>query len=148
MLRTPIGMTRNSMPRFVASAFASSSESREEMVEYTAAHFRRASEDVLRHAGQVLPSTQERSNAKRIVVVQEPIGVVAAVTPWNFPVDIAGIPAHAARAFVKRAQRVVAAGRPPCPLCGLPLDPEGHICVRTNGYLRGAIAGSDDDADS
>ena len=67
-------------------------ESREEMVEYTADHFRRASEDVLRHAGSVLPSTQERSNAKRIIVVQEPVGVVAAVTPWNFPVDIAGIP--------------------------------------------------------
>ena len=56
-------------------------ESREEMVEYTADHFRRASEDVLRHAGQVLPSTQERSNARRITVVQEPVGVVAAVTP-------------------------------------------------------------------
>jgi acyl-CoA reductase-like NAD-dependent aldehyde dehydrogenase len=67
-------------------------ESREEMVEYTADHFRRASEDVLRHAGKVLPSTQERAGAKRILVVQEPIGVVAAVTPWNFPVDIAGIP--------------------------------------------------------
>ena len=67
-------------------------ESREEMVEYTADHFRRASEDVLRYAGKVLPSTQERTNDKRIVVVQEPIGVVAAVTPWNFPVDIAGIP--------------------------------------------------------
>jgi acyl-CoA reductase-like NAD-dependent aldehyde dehydrogenase len=67
-------------------------ESREEMVDYTADHFRRASEDVLRHAGKVLPSTQERLGAKRILVVQEPIGVVAAVTPWNFPVDIAGIP--------------------------------------------------------
>lgn len=67
-------------------------ESREEMVEFTADHFRRASEDVLRHAGKVLPSTQERSNNKRILVVQEPIGVVAAISPWNFPVDIAGIP--------------------------------------------------------
>ncbi|MFN8185921.1 MAG: aldehyde dehydrogenase family protein [Gaiellales bacterium] len=67
-------------------------ESREEMVEYTADHFRRASEDMLRHAGKVLPSTQERAGAKRIIVVQEPIGVVGAVTPWNFPVDIAGIP--------------------------------------------------------
>jgi succinate-semialdehyde dehydrogenase / glutarate-semialdehyde dehydrogenase len=67
-------------------------ESREEMVEYTADHFRRASEDVLRHAGQVLPSTQERTNDKRIIVVQEPVGVVAAISPWNFPVDIAGIP--------------------------------------------------------
>ena len=67
-------------------------ESREEMEEYTADHFRRASEDILRHAGQVLPSTQERDGTKRILVVQEPVGVVAAVTPWNFPVDIAGIP--------------------------------------------------------
>jgi len=40
----------------------------------------------------VLPSTQESTGTKRIMVVQEPIGVVAAVSPWNFPVDIAGIP--------------------------------------------------------
>jgi uncharacterized repeat protein (TIGR03847 family) len=46
------------------------------------------------------------------------------------------ITAAAARAFVVRAQRVVAAGRPPCPLCGLPLDPEGHICPRQNGHRR------------
>jgi uncharacterized repeat protein (TIGR03847 family) len=38
-------------------------------------------------------------------------------------------PAHA-RAFVRRAERVVAAGRPPCWLCGLPLDPGGHVCPR------------------
>ncbi len=42
----------------------------------------------------------------------------------------------AARAFVERARRVVSAGRPPCPLCALPLDPEGHICPRQNGYRR------------
>jgi uncharacterized repeat protein (TIGR03847 family) len=41
-----------------------------------------------------------------------------------------------ARAFVERAQRVVAAGRPPCPFCGLPLDSGGHICPRQNGYRR------------
>ena len=29
---------------------------------------------------------------------------------------------------------VVAAGRPPCPLCGDPLDPEGHVCARLNGH--------------
>jgi uncharacterized repeat protein (TIGR03847 family) len=44
--------------------------------------------------------------------------------------------ADAARAFIARAQRVVAAGRPPCPLCALPLDPEGHICPRQNGHRR------------
>lgn len=43
-----------------------------------------------------------------------------------------------ARAFAQQAQSVVAAGRPPCPLCGNPLDPDGHICPRLNGYHRGA----------
>ncbi len=42
----------------------------------------------------------------------------------------------AARAFVARARRVVAAGRPACPLCSLPLDPTGHVCPRQNGYRR------------
>jgi uncharacterized repeat protein (TIGR03847 family) len=40
----------------------------------------------------------------------------------------------AARSFAKRSQRVVAAGRPPCPLCGNPLDPQGHVCPRQNGH--------------
>ena len=44
--------------------------------------------------------------------------------------------ADMARAFFARAQRVVAAGRPPCPLCQLPLDPEGHVCPRQNGHRR------------
>lgn len=41
-----------------------------------------------------------------------------------------------ARAFVRRAQRVVGAGRATCPFCGGPLDPEGHICPRANGFRR------------
>ncbi|MEU8003148.1 DUF3090 family protein [Catellatospora sp. NPDC049111] len=40
------------------------------------------------------------------------------------------------RQFIDRAKRVVAAGRPPCPLCGQPLDPAGHLCPRHNGYHR------------
>jgi len=44
------------------------------------------------------------------------------------------VSAAAARAFVERAARVVASGRPPCPLCGQPLDPQGHICPRRNGH--------------
>jgi uncharacterized repeat protein (TIGR03847 family) len=43
------------------------------------------------------------------------------------------ITADAARTFVERAMRVVRSGRPPCPLCGNPLDPQGHICPRRNG---------------
>ncbi|HEV2347751.1 MAG TPA: DUF3090 family protein [Actinocrinis sp.] len=45
-----------------------------------------------------------------------------------------------ARAFAARAQAVVSAGRPPCPLCDLPLDPEGHVCPRQNGYRRRTAA--------
>jgi uncharacterized repeat protein (TIGR03847 family) len=45
-----------------------------------------------------------------------------------------------ARAFAKRAMEVVKAGRPPCPLCSLPLDPEGHVCPRQNGYRRSRAA--------
>jgi uncharacterized repeat protein (TIGR03847 family) len=47
------------------------------------------------------------------------------------------------RCFLSRAQSrylsrkiaaVVAAGRPPCPLCGEPMDPGGHVCPRGNGH--------------
>jgi uncharacterized repeat protein (TIGR03847 family) len=41
-----------------------------------------------------------------------------------------------ARSFVRRARALVSAGRPPCPFCGGPLDPTGHICPRSNGYKR------------
>ena len=46
------------------------------------------------------------------------------------------LPPARARAFARRAQTVVSAGRPPCPFCGGPLEPEGHICPRANGYKR------------
>jgi uncharacterized repeat protein (TIGR03847 family) len=39
-----------------------------------------------------------------------------------------------ARAFADRAEKVVSAGRPPCPLCAEPLSADGHVCVRLNGY--------------
>ena len=37
-------------------------------------------------------------------------------------------------ALSMRGAEAVAAGRPPCPLCGQPLDPEGHTCPRLNGH--------------
>jgi uncharacterized repeat protein (TIGR03847 family) len=45
------------------------------------------------------------------------------------------ITAGQARAFAQRALKIVAAGRPPCPLCDLPLDAQGHVCPRQNGHL-------------
>jgi uncharacterized repeat protein (TIGR03847 family) len=41
-----------------------------------------------------------------------------------------------ARSFAARAESVVGAGRAPCPFCGGPMDPEGHLCPRSNGYRR------------
>jgi uncharacterized repeat protein (TIGR03847 family) len=40
----------------------------------------------------------------------------------------------AARGFAERAGTVISAGRPPCPFCGQPLDPTGHLCPRSNGH--------------
>lgn len=51
-------------------------------------------------------------------------------------VFVVKITASYARDFVARANALVSAGRPPCPFCLQPLDPEGHICPRANGYRR------------
>jgi uncharacterized repeat protein (TIGR03847 family) len=42
-----------------------------------------------------------------------------------------------AAAFVERARALVQAGRPTCPVCGQPKNPEGHVCPRANGHGRG-----------
>lgn len=51
-------------------------------------------------------------------------------------VFVVKITASYARDFVARAQALVAAGRPSCPFCLQPIDPQGHICPRANGYRR------------
>ena len=66
----------------------------------------------------------------RLVVVAEELvaededGVVASIA----------LTREQAAAFAIRATQLVEAGRPACPLCGLPLDPSGHDCPRTNGH--------------
>jgi uncharacterized repeat protein (TIGR03847 family) len=39
------------------------------------------------------------------------------------------LPVGTARAFAKRTREIVGAGRPTCPLCGYPIDADGHICT-------------------
>lgn len=39
-------------------------------------------------------------------------------------------------AFIKRSKALIGAGRLPCPFCGLPIDPQSHLCPRANGYRR------------
>jgi len=49
---------------------------------------------------------------------------------------IVQLPPAMARGFSERAKLVVAAGRPNCQFCGQPIDPDGHICPRSNGHKR------------
>jgi len=38
------------------------------------------------------------------------------------------------RVLVRTIERVIAGGRPICPLCGAPIGPEGHMCPKSNGH--------------
>ncbi|AYN22206.1 NADP-dependent succinate-semialdehyde dehydrogenase [Alcaligenes aquatilis] len=51
-------------------------------IAYAASYFEWYAEEGKRAYGDVIPAA---SGAQRIVVVKEPIGVCAAITPWNFP---------------------------------------------------------------
>lgn len=86
---------------------------------------------------------------ERVVIEVFPFSEAAIVSPDQLEQDIAELvepdpdevmlvrlPPGAARAFVKRSVRVLDAGRPSCPFCGNPIDPEGHLCVRANGFRR------------
>ncbi len=44
------------------------------------------------------------------------------------------IPVGTARAFAQRTKEIVGAGRPICPMCGTPMDPDGHTCVVPDGF--------------
>ena len=66
-------------------------DSREEVHEYAAPAWHKAGEEVLRHRGLSFPSTQEQTNNKRLVMTHRPLGVVGAITPYNFPTDISSI---------------------------------------------------------
>ncbi len=83
---------------------------------------------------------------ERIVIEVFPYTEAAVVSPEQVDEDLeepepdeiflVRLRAGMARAFVQRSARVIEAGRPPCPFCGNPLDPDGHLCVRANGFRR------------
>jgi uncharacterized repeat protein (TIGR03847 family) len=68
-------------------------------------------------------------DADRLVVIVEEVGD----DPARMVARVA-VTREQAAAFAIRATGLVEAGRPPCPLCGYPLDPSGHDCPRTNGH--------------
>jgi succinate-semialdehyde dehydrogenase/glutarate-semialdehyde dehydrogenase len=51
-------------------------------IDYAASFLQWFSEEAKRVRGDVIPAPRETA---RIVVLKEPIGVCAAITPWNFP---------------------------------------------------------------
>jgi uncharacterized repeat protein (TIGR03847 family) len=83
---------------------------------------------------------------QRVVIEVFPYTEAAVVTPDQIDEDfeepepdevfLVRLAAGPARAFVKRAEQVLDAGRPSCPFCGNPIDPDGHLCVRANGFRR------------
>jgi uncharacterized repeat protein (TIGR03847 family) len=83
---------------------------------------------------------------ERVVIEVFPFTEAAVVSPEQVDEDfeepepdellMVRIPAGMARAFVKRSAQVIEAGRPSCPFCGNPIDPDGHLCVRANGFRR------------
>jgi len=66
-------------------------DAREEVLEYAAPAWGKAAEEILRFRGLSFPSTQENTTNKRLVMNHRPLGVVAAITPYNFPTDISSI---------------------------------------------------------
>jgi uncharacterized repeat protein (TIGR03847 family) len=86
---------------------------------------------------------------ERVVIEVFPYTEAAVVSPEQLQEDLEDllepepeeiflvrITAAAARSFVERSRTVVGAGRPDCPFCGEPIDPDGHLCVRANGFRR------------
>ena len=63
-------------------------EAIEESYELALPNITDAIEEVKRFRNYMPPSTGEKSNNKKIMVRQESIGVVATVTPWNFPIAL------------------------------------------------------------
>jgi uncharacterized repeat protein (TIGR03847 family) len=83
---------------------------------------------------EVFPFVEEELSEEELTEQEEP--EETADEPEPEEVLLVRLPAAAARAFSKRAQTVVSAGRPPCPFCGGPVDPTGHLCPRSNGFQR------------
>jgi uncharacterized repeat protein (TIGR03847 family) len=86
---------------------------------------------------EVFPVTEEALSTP-LETDEEGLVELPFVEPEPTELLVVRLPAPMARAFATRAGRVVSAGREQCPFCGGPIDPEGHLCPRANGYRRRA----------
>lgn len=89
-------------------------------IEYGAAFVEWYGEEAKRIYGDIIPTYD---NGQRVVVIKQPVGVIAAITPWNFPVamitrKIAPALAAGCTAVMKPAETT--------PLCALALMKLAH----------------------
>ena len=79
-------------------------------------------------------------DADRVVVLVQPVDSETEVTEEELDAGQDEVRfilrRDQARSFVLHAIAVVAEGRPICQLCGLPMDPGGHLCPASNGHRK------------
>jgi len=71
----------------------------------------------------------DRDNSRVVIIAADGPDEAEDATSLTMMVDY-----RSAYELRRRITTVVAAGRPPCPLCTAPMDPAGHVCVKTNGH--------------
>ncbi|MXW26121.1 MAG: DUF3090 family protein [Dehalococcoidia bacterium] len=78
-------------------------------------------------AGRLSLGLNEETRRIVIVGAEAPTETEGEAVSLEFDFDTA-------RRLRAQINEVVAAGRPPCQFCGAPVDPEGHVCPRSNGH--------------
>lgn len=112
---------------------------------------------MVEHLGKVLADLPPVEDPPKLDLVEpvEQLWVVGAmaVTPYDDDADAVNLFVEESRpegeggasagfrvtraqlaGLVARGTELVESGRPPCPLCSAPMDPEGHVCPRSNGH--------------
>ena len=90
----------------------------------------KASELRIRHDGTEDVFTIEAANPESEAEGDDEEPAIA--VQFSFPREMG-------ETLADQALAAVAGGRPRCQLCGGPIDPEGHVCPKTNGHFRGEI---------
>ena len=81
----------------------------------------------------------------RVIIVAEALNTETEGEPAEEVSEESGPKAHfwitrgQAKAMADHALEVIAHGRPLCPLCGRPMNPEGHFCPKRNGHTKDLI---------
>lgn len=92
-------------------------------------------------AGRMELGYDEKSN--RLILIAHDIEA----SLESGPAFVCRLTPKVARDLAEEAATVVAAGRPRCPLCGMPIEPEGHSCVKQNGHFPHRLEEVQDDSD-